>query len=67
MEDAMPKESPFDELYHYLVDEVEPDTIRLGGSTPYTQLEDIVASYGAGWFSNGTAAQAARLTHRGPP
>jgi len=42
----MPTETPFDEFYHCLVDPVKPDTIPLGGSTPYTQLRDIVASYG---------------------
>ncbi len=42
----MPKETPFDEFYHYLIDQVKLDTIPLGGSTPYTQLRDIVAGYG---------------------
>jgi hypothetical protein len=46
MENDMPKETPFDEFYHCLIDQVKLDTIPLGGSTPYTQLKDIVAGYG---------------------
>jgi hypothetical protein len=42
----MPKKTPFNEFYHCLFDPVKPDTIPLGGSTPYTQLRDSVASYG---------------------